>query len=108
MKVEESLLEKWRYFAKSKQIHLSDVIKRLMDGQELPEAVPVKKEPKRKYSDVHPELIRELNAIGNNINTISRKVNDRRAWENQKLDVAMELSSIEQQLERVLYAHQIH
>ena len=49
MKVEPSILEKWHYFAKSKQMHLSDVIKRLMNAEELPETVPLKKPPKRNY-----------------------------------------------------------
>jgi len=103
MKVEPSVLEKWHYFAKSKQMHLSDIIKRLMNAEELPETVPVKKPPKRNYSNVDPKLLFELNAIGNNINQISRRIN-----EGQKFDAVIELSSIEQQLERVLNAHQIH
>jgi len=103
MKVEPSVLVKWHYFAKSKQMHLSDVIKRLMNAEELPETVPVEKPPKRNYSNVDPKLLFELNAIGNNINQISRRIN-----EGQKFDAVIELSSIEQQLERVLNAHQIH
>jgi len=61
------------------------------------------KKRKRKYSDVNPLLIREINAIGNNLNQISRRVN-----ENQKFDVVVELASIEAQLESLLNAHQIH
>ena len=74
-----------------------------MNAEELPETVPVKKTRKRKYSDVNPLLIREINAIGNNLNQISRRVN-----ENQKFDVVVELASIEAQLESLLNAHQIH
>jgi len=74
-----------------------------MNAEELPETVPVKKPPKRNYSNVDPKLLFELNAIGNNINQISRRIN-----EGQKFDAVIELSSIEQQLERVLNAHQIH
>lgn len=103
MKVEPELLSQWHQFAKSKQMHLSDVIKRLMNSEELPESVTVKKPRKRKYSDVNPLLIREINAIGNNLNQISRRVN-----ENQKFDVVVELASIEAQLESLLNAHQIH
>jgi len=103
MKVEPAILEKWHYFAKSKQMHLSDVIKRLMANQELPKTVPIKKVPNRKYSKVDPLLIREINAIGNNLNQISRRVN-----EGKKFDVLIELNSIEKQLEKVINAHQIH
>lgn len=103
MKVDEALLKKWHHFAKSKQMHLSDVIKRLMSAEELPETVPVKKEVKRKYSNVDPKLLIALNAIGNNINQISTRINME-----QKFDAVVQLSAIEQQLERVLDAHQIH
>jgi len=44
-----------------------------MHGEELPKSVPVKKEPKRTYTKVDPKLLREINAIGNNINQISRR-----------------------------------
>lgn len=103
MKVDEALLQKWHHFAKSKQMHLSDVIKRLMSGEDLPETVPVKKEVKRRYSTVDPKLLIALNAIGNNINQISTRINME-----QKFDAVVQLSAIEQQLERVLDAHQIH
>ena len=103
MKVEPELLAKWHHFAKSKNKPLSDIIKLLMRGEELPQSVPVKKEPKHKYPKVDPKLLREINAIGNNLNQISRRIN-----EGQKFDAVIELSAIEQQLERVLNAHQVH
>ena len=103
MKVEPELLAKWHHFAKSKNKPLSDIIKLLMNSEDLPESVPVKTTPKRKYADVDPKLLREINAIGNNLNQISRKLN-----EGQKFDAIIELSSIEQQLERLLHAHKIH
>ena len=103
MKVEPELLAKWHHFAKSKNKPLSDIIKLLMSGEELPKSVPVKKEPNRKYTQVDPLLLREINAIGNNINQISRRIN-----EGQKFDAVIELSSIERQLEHLLNAHQIH
>ena len=102
MKVDEETLIAWHEFAKSKQMHLSNVIKRLMNSEELPKNIRGKKEPKRRYSDVNPLLLRELNAIGNNINQISRRIN-----EHQKFDAIILLISIEQQLERVLDAYEI-
>lgn len=103
MKVDEALLKKWHHFARSKQMHLSDVIKRLMSDEDLPETVPVKKEVKRRYSTVDPELLRAVNSIGSNINQISTRINM-----NQKFDVVLQLSLIEQNLERLLDAHKIH
>jgi len=107
MKVDEDELSRWKFFAQNRQMHLSDDIKKLMRGEKLPDVVPPKKRPKRKYSDVNPELIVAINRIGGNLNQITKRVNDRRAWENQKVDVVMQLSVIEQQLERLLDAHKI-
>ena len=103
MKVAPELLKKWHHFAKSKEMPLSDVIKKLMNGEKLPENVPPKKEPKRKFSNVDPILIREINAIGNNLNQISRRVN-----EGQKFDAIIHLQSIEKQLEKLINANQVH
>lgn len=103
MKVEQEVLEKWHEFAKSKNKPLSDIIKLLMSNQKLPKKIKQRQEPKRKYSTVNPKLLFEINAIGNNINQISRRVN-----ESQKFDVLIELQSIEQKLERLLNAHKIY
>jgi hypothetical protein len=103
MKVEPDLLLKWHHFAKSKNKPLSDIIKLLMRGEELPETVPIKKEPKRNYTKIDPKLLRAINAMGNNLNQISRRIN-----EGQKFDAVIELSSIEQQLGQILDAHKIY
>jgi len=103
MKVEESELLKWKFYAKQKNMHLSDVIKSLMRDEELPISIPVRKEAKRKYSNVDPLLLRELNAIGNNINQISTRINI-----GNRFNVLIHLREIELNLERVLDAHQIH
>ena len=95
MKVTESEKEEWQFLAKSHQVSLSELIRQKLKN--------VKSVKKRKVKTVDPELLRAINSIGNNLNQISRRVN-----ENQKFDVVVELSSIEQQLERVLNAHKIH
>jgi len=95
MKVAESEKEEWQLLAKSHQVSLSELIREKLKN--------VKSVKKRKVKTVDPELLRAINSIGNNLNQISRRVN-----ENQKFDVVVELSSIEQQLERVLNAHKIH
>jgi len=97
MKVEPKILARWHQFAKSKNIYLSDVIKKLMSGQELPDDVPIKREINRRYSKVDPQLLREINMIGSNLNQIARGVN-----QGEKLDVIIHLNIIEKQLEKVL------
>ena len=79
---------------------LSKLIKNFLDGQELPKQNKIKPKPVPK---VDPKLIFQISAIGNNMNQISRKVN-----ENQKFDVILELVSIEAQLERLLSAYKIY
>jgi mRNA-degrading endonuclease RelE of RelBE toxin-antitoxin system len=103
IRVEPDVLAKWHEFAGKKNKPLSEIIKLLMSNQKLPKKVKQRQEAKRNYSIVDPKLLFEINAIGNNINQISRRVN-----EYQKFDVLIELQSIEQQLERLLNAHKIH
>ncbi|MBD3806839.1 MobC family plasmid mobilization relaxosome protein [Sulfuricurvum sp.] len=101
MKVNETELRRWQKFAKSKGKPLSDIIKMIMRGQELPADAPIKKTPKRKYTTVDPNLLFEINAIGNNLNQIARRVN-----QGDKFDVLLLLVAIEKKLERLLNAHQ--
>ncbi len=100
MKVEENQLEKYRQYAKDKNRPLAKIIKSLLDNERLPEKPNFKKEPIRKYNNVNPELIRQLAAIGNNLNQIARRVNQK-----EKFDVIPHLVSIESQIEKLLDAH---
>jgi len=98
MKIPQSKLEKYKYFAKYYDLPLSQLIQKLLEQQPLPKRVRQKPTPK-----VDPELIRQLSAIGNNLNQVSRRVN-----QGDKIDVISHLVAIENQLEQLLNAHQIH
>jgi hypothetical protein len=94
MKIQPEKLDEYKLKAKSYQIPLSTLIKKLLDEEELPEPV----QPKIiKTRTADPELIRQVAAIGNNLNQISRRVN-----QGENLDVAIELRAIEQCLEELL------
>lgn len=55
----------------------------------------------RKFSKVDPELLRQLVAIGNNLNQISRAIN-RDKWEPiNRIMVSVQLEAIEQQMEKI-------
>ncbi len=55
----------------------------------------------RKFSKVDPDLLRQLVAIGNNLNQISRAIN-REEWEPiNRIMVSIQLEAIEQQMEKV-------
>jgi len=100
MKVEENKLKKYKAFAKSKNMPLSKIIKMLLDDQPLPENVIERKEPRRVYNKINPELIRQVSAIGNNLNKIARKLHQK-----EELDVVPHLYYIEKKLQEILDAH---
>jgi hypothetical protein len=94
MKIQPEKLNEYKLKAKSYQIPLATLIKKLLDEHELPEPVQPKIIKTRKAD---PELVRQLSGIGNNLNQISRRVN-----QGENLDVAIELRAIEQSLEELL------
>ncbi len=100
MKIEENQYQRYKAFAKSKNKPLSEIIKMLLDDQPIPENVVEKKEPKRVYNKVNPELIRQISAIGNNLNQIARRLNQK-----EEFDVVPHLYYIEKQLQEILDAH---
>lgn len=100
MKVEENQYKKYKALAKSKKRPLATIIKMLLDEQPLPKNVIEKKESERVYSKVNPELIRQVSAIGNNLNQIARRLN-----QEEEFDVVLHLIHIENQLQEILDAH---
>jgi len=97
MKVTDTEKSTWHDIAKSHHLSLSELIRQKLNN--------TKTKPKKSHriKTVDPELLREINAIGNNINQIARRIN-----EGQKFDAVLELQSIEAKLEKLLNAHQIH
>jgi len=100
MKVDEVEKSRWQKLAKSFGVSLSELIRVQLDDLELPKQNKIKH---RQPPEVDPVLMRKISGAVNNLNQISRRVN-----EGQKFDVAVELASINAQLEAIRYAHQIH
>ena len=100
MKVDEVEKSRWQKLAKSFGVSLSELIRVQLDDLELPKQNKIKH---RQPPKVDPVLMRKISGATNNLNQISRRLN-----EGQKFDVAVELSSIDAQLELIRYAHQIH
>jgi len=98
MKIPQSKLNRYKHAAKLHGLPLSRLIQNSLESQPLPKRIRQKPTPK---SD--PELIRQISAIGNNLNQISRRVN-----QGDKFDVIPHLVAIENQLEQLLNAHQVH
>lgn len=99
MKVDEAEKEKWQKLATSYNMSLSELIRNRLNNLEMP---PQPKKRKIKIPKVDPELIRQVAAIGNNLNQIARRVN-----QGEKFDIVIELRSIEIQLERLINANTI-
>ena len=100
MKVDEVEKSRWQKIAKSFGISLAELIRIRLNNLELPKQNKIKH---RQPPKVDPNLMRKITGATNNLNQISRRVN-----EGQKFDVAVELASIDAQLEAIRYAHQIH
>ena len=95
MKMSADELAKYHTIAKSKNTSLAKMIRDFLQGE--------KPKISHKQKSVDSNLLRELNAIGNNVNQIARRLNE----SDEHLQTLIALSSIEEQLQRVLNAHQI-
>ena len=101
MKVTAEQLDRYHNLARAKGRSLSEIIRAYLDGEPLPDRPPRKIATHRPPPPVDPELIRQVAAIGNNLNQIGRSVN-RAVIENERISVLSSLSAIEQQLELLL------
>lgn len=97
MKVTEAEKQKWQEIAKSFKLSLGELIRQKLNG-----TTPARK-VKVKIKQVDPDLLFEINAIGNNLNQIARRLN-----EGEKFDVLPLLYSMEAHLTEVLNAHKVH
>ena len=95
MKVTDTEKSSWHDIAKSHQMSLAELVRQKLNS--------TKPKKHHRVKTVDAKLLREINAIGNNINQIARRIN-----EGQKFDAVLELQSIEAKLEKLLNAHQIH
>ncbi len=98
MKVNELEKKRWQQIAKSRGVSLAELIRRYLDG--LP--IPQKKRQSKPVIKVDTDLLFQLSGIGNNLNQISRRVN-----QGDRFDVVMALHLIEILLERLLHAHEV-
>ena len=95
MKASPEELQEWKELASSHDLKMAELIRLLLSNEK----------PKRKRAkpNADPQLLRAINAIGNNLNQIARRVNT-----GEKPDIIPHLVSIEQQLQDLLDAHKIH
>jgi len=94
MKVTQEEKGKWKELAKSYNINLSELVRQRLNETPLGKII--------KYKTADPKLVRAVNAIGNNLNQISKRVN-----ENEKFNVEIEIKMINKHLEQLLNAYKI-
>ena len=90
-------LTRWKELAGRYDLPLAEVIRLLMEGVELRPDLPPPKPKHRPPPKVDPYLIRQVAAIGNNLNQIARRVNA-----GQRFDVLASLASIEDRLAELI------
>lgn len=95
MKVSDEQLQLYKSKAEAADLPLSTYIKTLLEN-----STPRKK--RRRYEPVDPQLLRQVAAIGNNINQIARRLNA-----GDRFDVLPVLMSIEQELQELVDAHKV-
>lgn len=94
MKVTEEEKAKWQTLAKSYNLNLSELVRHKLNNTAL--------KNRKKIKTADPNLVRAVNAIGNNLNQIARRVN-----ENEKFNVEIEINLINKKLEQLLDAYKI-
>lgn len=95
MKVTDEQLQLYKAKAAAAELPLGSYIKSLLEN-----STPRKK--RRRYEPVDPKLLRQVAAIGNNLNQVARRLNS-----GDRFDVLPVLLSIEDQLKELVDAHKV-
>lgn len=95
MKVTQTEKEEWAEIAKSHNLSMSQIVRFCLSREK-------KKAPKQ-IIEVDPKLLYEVNAIGNNLNQIARKLNI-----GDDVVVLPILLKIERHLQEIKDAHKIY
>lgn len=98
MKVDEEEKSRWQKLASDRGVSLAELIRTKLD--DLPP--PQKKRQPKPIIEVDPNLLFEVNAIGNNLNQIARRLN-----QGEKFDVLPLLVAIEAHLMEAVNAHKV-
>ena len=103
MKIDSQTLDEWKAKADEAGISVAELIRRSVAGQKIERANPQHFPPPPK---VDPELLRQVAAIGNNINQIARRCNSGGIFD--VLAVLLEIEKRLQELvEKVESAHKV-
>jgi len=98
MRIPLSKYEKFKNMSKHFDMPLSKMFIQVLDG-ELKDVKKIK--PKRKsLPKADPELLRQLAGIGNNLNQLTRRVN-----QGEKIEVLPYVITIEQKMEELIELH---
>jgi len=90
IKVSDDEIANWRKISNLSGMTMADFVRTFFEKQQV---VKIAKPPIK----VDPALLREVGAIGNNLNQIARKLN-----EGQKIEVLITLTSIQNHLQHIV------
>lgn len=93
MKIDSQTLDEWKSKADAAGISVAELIRQSVAGQKIRRT----EKPAIKKAD--PALLRQIAAIGNNLNQIARRCNA-----GDRFDVLLELRSIEERLQELVEA----
>jgi hypothetical protein len=91
----------WRYQAKAADITLSDWVRRRVDGGHAVPAVKPRHPRRLRTLTADPVLLRQLAAIGSNLNQIARVLNSVGLTPGDHAELLAELAAIQRELHRL-------
>ncbi|PAU74069.1 MobC family plasmid mobilization relaxosome protein [Halomonas salipaludis] len=91
----------WRQQAKTADLTISDWLRRRVDGGHAVPAVKPKRQRRLRTLTADPELLRQLAAIGSNVNQVARVLNSIGLTPSDHLWLLTELSAIQRELHRL-------
>ncbi|WP_312283814.1 MobC family plasmid mobilization relaxosome protein [Candidatus Igneacidithiobacillus taiwanensis] len=101
----EKVAESWKSAAKASRLSLSDWVRMQVGTDKVPavktgKPTPAKMPKRRPAPEADPQLIREVAALGNNLNQIARHLNSGGTY--TQASVLIPLLHIEQHLQEIL------
>ncbi|MYL24988.1 MobC family plasmid mobilization relaxosome protein [Vreelandella massiliensis] len=92
---------KWRQLAQDTDLSLSDWLRRRVDGGHAVPAAKPRRQRRLRTLTADPALLRQLAAIGSNVNQIARVLNSTRLAPSDQVQWLTELAAIQRELHRL-------
>lgn len=101
LRLPEATAAEWRRYAEAADQSLSDWVRRRVDGGHAVPAAKPRRQRRLRTLTADPELLRQLAAIGSNLNQIARVLNAVGLSPSDHLQWLAEMASIQRELHRL-------